>query len=148
MQLGCVTAARTPHATFESVGDETADDVMYREMMGEMFKDMDIEEGAFDNQLFTGEEELFASERCVSRLLEMQGAVYRRSPHRPERALAALDLGCLEYAAAPGSPNGQGDADAAKGGQLDDPRPRFSKKHFWGGGWWEQVRDKLRLKRQ
>merc|ERR1740117_1663229 len=55
---------------------------MHREMFGEMTYDMSMGDDSyagkvFHNRLFTGEEELFASKRCVSRLLEMRSPKFQ-----------------------------------------------------------------------
>ena len=69
---------------------------MHREAMGEMFSEMSYGDQVFQNKLFTGEEELFASARCISRIMEMQSPSYKELPHRPEYATAGLDLATLE----------------------------------------------------
>merc|ERR1712028_59672 len=121
---------------------------------------MGYSEKVFTNQLFTGEEEVFASERCVSRLMEMRGGMYKMSPHEPGMGFAGLDTGCLKFDQTWSAPYDEdaGAANAASGG-LDadsdavaagtgaganddvdaDGRPRFNSKHFWGAGWWEKL---------
>ena len=48
---------------FEDVAESEVDryDAMHREAMGEMFSEMSYGDQVFQNKLFTGEEELFAS---------------------------------------------------------------------------------------
>jgi hypothetical protein len=72
-------------------------DAMLRESLGDMASEMGYGDKVFANQLFTGEEELFASERCVSRLMEMRGGMYRMAMHTPNMGFAGLDTDCLEF---------------------------------------------------
>ena len=122
---------------------------MHREMIGELADEMSYSEKVFTNQLFTGEEELFASKRCVSRLMEMRTEVYRASPHRPGMGHAGLDNRCLDFDA-PASFKAD-DSEGAETADVETVRttvagssgksavPKFSAKHFWGAGWWEKV---------
>ena len=89
------THIRTQAETEETVDDYY--DAMLRESLGEIAYDMGYSTKVFNNQLFTGEEEVFASERCVSRLMEMRGGMYKMSPHEPGLGFAGLDTGCLEF---------------------------------------------------
>lgn len=116
---------------------------MHREMMGEMYDEMDYAGKVFENRLFTGEEELFASQRCVSRLCEMRGVLYRTAMHRPGLGLAGLDPSQLEYGTVESISD---DQDTTVGLEhISAPavgkkeRPRFGRKHFFGSGWWERV---------
>ena len=138
-------------------------------LLGEIAYDMGYSEKVFNNQLFTGEEEVFASERCVSRLMEMRGGMYKMSPHEPGMGFAGLDTDCLDFDQSWSSPqegehvhdassagaasNGLGGvkgiiakvvgASAGAVARADDVdsegRPRFNSKHFWGAGWWEKL---------
>lgn len=128
-------------------------DAMHREMFGEMTYDMSMGDDSyagkvFHNRLFTGEEELFASKRCVSRLLEMRSPIYRTSAHAPGFGFAGFDTDCLEFgdatlgghATEPGTPATAATSDKHTG---KAPQPSFGEKHFWGAGWWETVVNKV-----
>ena len=55
-------------------------------MIGEMNYDMNYSGKVFQNQLFSGEEEMFASKRCISRLMEMRNPLQVPNPssvHNP-----------------------------------------------------------------
>jgi len=121
------------------VGDDDASryDIMHREMMGELYDEMDYKGKVFENRLFTGQEELFASQRCVSRICEMRGPAYRTTKHRPGFGLAGLDATQLEYDVVVGASSYH----AVDGAAADEPAgpPRFGAKHFFGFGWWESV---------
>eukprot|EP00040_Diaphanoeca_grandis_P036162 m.229683 g.229683 ORF g.229683 m.229683 type:complete len:645 (-) comp33563_c0_seq31:523-2457(-) len=167
------SAQLLPDQMFEAVADGDFDryDAMYREVMGDMFSEMNYGDQVFQNKLFTGEEELFASNRCVSRLFEMQSPRYKEQPHMPHLAEAGLRLDLLEL----GDPNdtitnlsdksSSNDVlsryakemsllhnvpsdnyrvDSSKLEPTLDLRPRFSDKHFWGGGRWEKIKDRVR----
>lgn len=122
---------------------------MHREMIGELADEMSYSEKVFTNQLFTGEEELFASKRCVSRLMEMRTEMYRAAPHRPGMGHAGLDTDCLEFDAPDIFDVVQPDAVEVNGSSTGSTAvadmaakrgvPKFSAKHFWGAGWWEKV---------
>ena len=113
---------------------------MHREMLGEMASDMAYAGKVFHNALFTGEEEMFASKRCVSRLMEMRSPLYRLTAHAPGLAMCGLDPSCLEFDAAPGG-KGSGAAQSAAppAGPAKSKMPKFGQKHFWGKGWWEKL---------
>eukprot|EP00041_Stephanoeca_diplocostata_P034594 m.1187180 g.1187180 ORF g.1187180 m.1187180 type:complete len:468 (+) comp24548_c0_seq72:1126-2529(+) len=156
-----------PVDMFTHVADDDAMryDIMHREMMTEMYNDMDYKGKVFHNKLFTGKEELFASERCVSRLSEMRSPLYRLGSHRPHMGVAGLRSDCLEFgeglSAAGHRTVGSGNTDAgAYASQatplpgtlpqdMRDDRPRFtSDKHFFGAGWWENLKDKFGRRKQ
>lgn len=150
-------AMTSPDNIFVAETEEAVDhyDAMLRESLGEIAYDMGYSEKVFTNQLFTGEEEVFASERCVSRLMEMRGGMYKMSPHEPGMGFAGLDTDCLDFDQSWSSPadergtgsNGGGrDGAAGVGASADaeadednEGRPRFNRKHFWGAGWWEKL---------
>lgn len=152
-------AMTSPDNIFVAETEEAVDhyDAMLRESLGEIAYDMGYSEKVFTNQLFTGEEEVFASERCVSRLMEMRGGMYKMSPHEPGMGFAGLDTNCLDFDQSWSSPadergtdtgsNGGGrDGAAGVGASADaeadednEGRPRFNRKHFWGAGWWEKL---------
>lgn len=189
------SASLMPNQMFEDVADGEHDryDAMHREAMGDMFSEMSYGDQVFQNRLFTGEEELFASNRCVSRLVEMQSPRYKELQHQPTAALAGLQLDMLELGGDPnigfpttafGTPRTSvasptsdvldryADEISTLHGfentptptltptelaslteqerllqQLSSPdndlRPKFSDKHFWGGGWWEKIKEKI-----
>ncbi len=118
---------------------------MHREAMGEMFAEMSYGEQVFQNKLFTGAEELFASARCVSRIIEMQSPQYKENPHRPESATVGLEEAMLDLGEVGDMVSGlklppysfEVDNLGRKipaGAEVVDERPRFSDKHFFGAG--------------
>jgi len=134
------SAEHPANLMFVDVADVEAQryDIMHREMLGEMAQEMDYKGKVFAGQLFTGEEELFASERCVSRLAEMRCYAYRSAGHRPQRGIVGLDGSELEF---------DGTLDLAPhehepSTEAADARPRFSARHFFGAGWFEKLVDR------
>ena len=119
--------------------DEVVYDAMHREMMGELYDEMEYTGKVFENRLFTGKEELFASQRCISRICEMRGPAYRTIRHRPGFGLAGLDASQLEYGGEVGESSTSAHGD--EGADESTTRgPRFKgDKHFFGFGWWESV---------
>jgi hypothetical protein len=113
---------------------------MLRESLGDMADEMGYSGKVFTNQLFTGEEEVFASKRCISRLMEMRGGMYRTSPHKPGLGFAGLDLDCLEFdSISRDAPNTEEPSLIAVEHRAGKEHPNFTAKHFWGAGWWEKV---------
>lgn len=133
------SAAQPADQVFVDVADTDAAryDIMHREMMGELYDEMDYKGKVFSGKLFTGEEELFASERCVSRLAEMRSYSYRTSGHNPNRGFASLDDEQLEFDGTPLEPHRQ-----ERDVDNEISRPRFGAKHFFGAGWFEKFVDR------
>ena len=55
-------------------------------------------------ELFTGAEDVFAFERCVSRLMEMQTPTYRSQQHRPTLSLNSVSGSPAGFGSMPGAP--------------------------------------------
>ena len=55
-------------------------------------------------ELFTGAEDVFAFERCVSRLMEMQTPAYRSQQHRPTLSLNSVSGSPAGFGSMPGAP--------------------------------------------
>lgn len=131
-----------PELLFVDVGDAEHDrfEIMHGEMLGEMLYDMGAEQAEkgdiYKHTLFTGEEEVFASQRCISRLHEMRSAAYWSLPHDGAAGLTAIDASALQLEEAEAEGGSGGDSQ-----RVSDPlrdtrdKPRFSAKHFWGAGW-------------
>merc|ERR1712156_477512 len=59
-------------------------DIMHLEMMADIQAELPANSKETKKlHLFTGEEEVFAFQRCVSRLAEMGTRAYKRTPHNP-----------------------------------------------------------------
>lgn len=127
---------------FVDVGDTEHDrfEIMHGEMLGEMLYDMGAERAAegdiYKHALFTGEEEVFASKRCISRLHEMRSAAYWSLQHDGAAGLAGIDASALEMDEAEANSELYGGHHRGPDPLHDTrDRPIFSAKHFWGAGW-------------
>eukprot|EP00039_Didymoeca_costata_P002806 m.62803 g.62803 ORF g.62803 m.62803 type:complete len:611 (+) comp11535_c0_seq4:191-2023(+) len=142
------SAAQTPDKMFVEAEDQLTNhfDIMFREMLGDMADELKYTGDTFKSHLFTGEEEMFASKRCVSRLHEMQTVAYRLSQHQPQFALVGLKSTLLDFES-PESDKQQTCSEQSSQDSNAEPtketRPKFGLKHFWGAGWWElKVKEK------
>eukprot|EP00123_Amoebidium_parasiticum_P011151 comp20538_c0_seq1/m.26338 comp20538_c0_seq1/g.26338 ORF comp20538_c0_seq1/g.26338 comp20538_c0_seq1/m.26338 type:complete len:636 (-) comp20538_c0_seq1:708-2615(-) len=84
-----LSADSEPSDLFHTMADKnivpgTADDVMHREMLGEMAYEKDIVADYSNMAILTGKDEQFAFSRAVSRLNEMQTPKYWSLSHQPE----------------------------------------------------------------
>eukprot|EP00045_Choanoeca_perplexa_P012771 m.141555 g.141555 ORF g.141555 m.141555 type:complete len:593 (+) comp16129_c0_seq1:116-1894(+) len=128
---------------FIDVEDHEADamDIMHREMMTQIFHDLKEDDGQTNINkitLFTGEEEVFASKRCISRLQEMRSPMYMSGQHQPSLGAVRLDSSTLDY----GRDNddiADKDPNPASSHENRRKKPVFGSRHFFGAGWWEAV---------
>ncbi|EGD78360.1 hypothetical protein PTSG_09426 [Salpingoeca rosetta] len=124
-------------------------EIMHGDMLGEMMYDLGRDgPDVYKNMLFTGEEELFASKRCISRLNEMRSPSYLSQPHQPGLGMVGIDAAFLELGSNTGvfdvenaAPSASATAAARDWLSKRDARakPKFTDKHFWGFGWWESL---------
>ncbi|EDQ89491.1 uncharacterized protein MONBRDRAFT_25180 [Monosiga brevicollis MX1] len=139
---------------FVDVEDPEGDrfEIMHGEMMAQIFYDLGMDEtrrhdaSPFQSNLFSGEEEIFASKRCISRLQEMQSPMYGTSDHQAKLGFVELDPGALDYGleVAASAPS----ADAVTQPRADRRnKPKFGAKHFWGAGWWESILERRTQKK-
>eukprot|EP00730_Choanoeca_flexa_P015500 TRINITY_DN7129_c0_g1_i1.p1 TRINITY_DN7129_c0_g1~~TRINITY_DN7129_c0_g1_i1.p1 ORF type:complete len:580 (+),score=126.19 TRINITY_DN7129_c0_g1_i1:98-1837(+) len=124
---------------FIDVEDHEADamEIMHREMMTQIFHDLKLDDTKSNinhSVLFTGEEEVFASKRCISRLQEMRSPMYMTGEHQPGLGSVALDASHLDYGL-------DDNIDIHDKPLYEDRRnkPVFRDRHFFGSGWWEQI---------
>lgn len=134
-KVHCSLALR-PEMLFLDVGDAEHDrfEIMHGEMLGQMLYDLGADTSdVYKHALFTGDEEVFASKRCVSRLYEMRSAAYWALPHDGGAGAAGIDAAMLQLE--------EEDEDQSEVLAMRDPlhdtrdKPRFTARHFWGGGW-------------
>jgi len=77
------TSAKQPEEMFEGDRRPVEVDIMHLEMMADIRAELNNQGETRQIHLFSGEEEVFAFRRCISRLYEMGTQEYRSSPHSP-----------------------------------------------------------------
>jgi len=142
-QLVCTAAALPPDLFVVKDEDEVAHepDIMTREMFGDDSSKVTVGMNLSDQQvkyMFSGDEEVFAFRRAESRLLEMQSAEYFALSHSP----TAGDIDVQAPSVRETTHSGVKIPAAPAIASLLDSVTFPGKKHFAGGGWFENIVDR------